>query len=209
MMASTSPRGIHNGIGLVILGALAVLLAGCATTPVVRTRTALGVSLSGAHTFAYVKHPGTDTGPYSSLTTQALERDVTQQMLARGYALAPAGVKPDLLVDFRLTRHDRVEGGFGPVGYWGYGWGGGWGWGGPYGPGWGWGWGCCGPAFNDVHTVTRAALTITIINAPQRLAVWSGTTASEVTPEVRNQPDEALSLAVSRIFSHYPMPASR
>ncbi len=210
MIASKSTRGTHKKIGLVVLGAMAALLAGCATGPVVRTRTALGANLVGAHTFAYVKRPGTDTGPYSSLTTQRLERDVTQQMQARGYSLAPAGERPDLLVDFRITRHDHLEGGgIAPMyaaGYWGpYGWG--WGW--PYGAGWGWGGGCCWGGYNDVRTVTTAALTITVINAPDRMAIWSGTTAAEVTSRVMDHPDVALDRAVTEIFAHYPVPRAQ
>lgn len=207
MMAVKSPRGMQSIFGLAVLGAFAAVLAGCAAGPVVRTRTAVGANLVGAHTFAYVKRPGTDTGPYSSLTTQRLEQDVTQEMKARGYSLAPAGEKPDLLVDFRITTRDRVEGGgFAPMyaaGYWG--WGPGWGW--PYGPGWGWGWGCCGAGYNDVRSVTTAALTITVINGSDRMAIWSGTTASEVTQHVMNHPDQALDRAVTQIFAHYPVPA--
>ncbi len=208
MMAAKSPRGTHKKIGLVVLSAVAALLTGCATGPVVRTRTAIGANLVGAHTFAYVRRPGTDSGPYSSLTTQRLERDVTQQMEARGYSLAPAGETPDLLVDFRIATHDHVEGGgFAPMYAAGY-WGPGWGW--PYGPGWGWGWGCCwGGYYNDVRTVTTAALTITVINAPDRMAIWSGTTASEVTSRMMDHPDEALDRDVSRIFAHYPVPVAR
>lgn len=206
MMATKSTHRTHKKVGLVALGAIAALLAGCATAPVVRTRIALGASLAGAHTFAYVKRPGTDTGPYSSLTTQRLKRDVTQQMRARGYSLAQAGEKPDLLLDFRITTRDRVEGGgFGPMyatGYWG--WGPGWGW--AYGPGWGWG--CCWGDYNDVRTVRRAALTITVINAADRMAVWSGTTASDVTEHMQDHPDQALDQAVTRIFAHYPAPAA-
>ena len=204
MMASKSPSGTHKKIGLVVVGAIAALLTGCATGPVVRTRTAVGANLVGAHTFAYVKRPGTDTGRYSSLTTQRLEQDVTRQMEARGYSLAPAGAMPDLLVDFRITTHDRVEGGgfppMYPAGYWGYGWG----WGGGFGPGWGWGWG----GYNDVRTITRAALTITVINGPDRLAIWSGTTASDVDLRVMDHPDQALDRAVTQIFAHYPVPAA-
>ena len=210
MMAWKSPRGTHKKIGLVVLGAIAALLTGCATGPVVRTQTAVGANLTGAHTFAYVRRPGTDTGPYTSLTTQRLERDASRQMQARGYSLASPGETPDLLVDFRITTHDRVEGGgFAPMYAGGY-WGPGWGW--PYGPGWGWGWGwgCCGgDYYNDVRTVTTAALTITVINASNRMAVWSGTTASEVTQHAMNHPGQSLDRAVAQIFAHYPVPPMR
>ena len=205
MMASKS-FGTYKKIRLVALCAGAALLAGCATGPVVRTQTAVGANLVGAHTFGYVHKLGTDTGPYHSLTTQRLEQDVTQQMETRGYALVRKGQKPDLLVDFRITTHGEVVGGYGPMfgaGYWGWGsgWGPGWGWGWPYGPGWGWG----GGYYSDIRTVPRAALTVTVINAQNRMAVWSGTTASRVTWDMWKYPSRSLDKAVTRIFEHYPV----
>lgn len=208
MIASKS-SGMLKKFGFFGLYAAAALLAGCATGPVVRTQTAVGANLVGAHTFAYLHRLGTDSGPYRSLTSQWLERDVTQQMQARGYTLVKKGQKPDLLVDFHISTHNRIEGDFAPMfsaGYWGGPWGWGWGpgWGGPYGPGWGW-----GGYYNDVRTVTRADLTVTVIDAQDRMALWSGTTASELTSGMMSHPNQALDRAVRQIFAHYPVhPAS-
>lgn len=207
-MMDSKSCGTYKKVGIVAACAAAALLAGCATGPVVRTQTAEGANLVSAHTFAYVKRLGTDHGHYHSLTSQRLERDVTRQMEARGYTLAKEGQKPDLLVDFHITTHNRVEGGFAPMfsagywGPWGWGWGPGWGW--PYGPGWGW-----GGYYNDVQTITSAALTVTVINARTRMAVWSGTTASDLSSRVMDHPDWALDKAVKHIFAHYPVPAAR
>ncbi|MFI4885218.1 MAG: DUF4136 domain-containing protein, partial [Steroidobacterales bacterium] len=99
-----------NPVKVFALGAMLVLLAACATGPVVRTRVAQQVDLASFHTYAFVAKPGTDTGPYKSLTTQQLEREVGQELQSRGYQLAAAGEKPDLLVNFTEGAHDRVEG---------------------------------------------------------------------------------------------------
>ena len=189
---------------LATFGALA--LSACATGPVVRTRVALGASLAGAKTYAFVPNPPTNHGPYKSLTTQRLERDVAQQMQARGYTPAGTGEAADLLVTFRVTTHDRVEGEAGPAfaGYWGwgpYGWGGWGGW--PYGGGWGLG----GGYYSDVRTVTSAALTISIINRQTRSVIWSGTAVSDVTSHMLDHPGETIDEGVSQIFAHYPVPA--
>ena len=206
-MMDSKTCGTYKKIRLVALCAGAALLAGCATVPVVRTQTVVGANLVGAHTFGYVRRLGTDTGPYHSITSQRLEQDVTQQMEARGYGLVSKGQKPDLLVDFRITSHGEVEGGYGPMfgydywGGWGPGWG--WGWGGPYGPGWGWGWG--GGYYNDIRTIPRATLTVTVINARNRMAVWSGSTAVRVTRHMWKYPSRAVNMAVARIFKHYPV----
>ena len=198
---------VFRTCGTLIAGAAMLLLAACATTPVIHTRTALGANFAGAHTFAFVRHPGTDHGPYKSLTTQRLERDVAQQMQARGYTQVAADAQPDLLVNFRITTRDRVEGDMGPAfmgGYWGgwgpYGWGGWGGWGGwPYG----WGW---GGYYNDVRTVTTAALTVSVINRADRAVIWSGTASSDVSQHMRYHPGKSIDVAVNQIFAHYPVP---
>ncbi|MGH8327231.1 MAG: DUF4136 domain-containing protein, partial [Steroidobacteraceae bacterium] len=99
-----------NSVKVLALGGVLALLAACATGPVVRTRVAEQVDLASFHTYAFVAKPGTDSGPYKSLTTQQLERDVGQQLQSRGYVPAAAGEKPDLLVNFTQGTHDRVEG---------------------------------------------------------------------------------------------------
>jgi hypothetical protein len=183
-----------------------LLLAACATTPVIHTRMAIGANLSQAHTYAFVRHPGTDHGPYKSLTTQHLERAVMQQMQARGYTLIAADAQPDLLVNFRIRTRDRVVGGLGPAflgSYWG-------GWG-PYGWGdddWGggpWGWG--GGYYSDLRTVTTAALTISVIDRSTRSVIWSGTASSDMSRHQRYHPGRSLDEAVQQIFRHYPIPA--
>ena len=111
---------------LAVAAVAALLMAACATTPVVRTRMAPQANLANYHTYAFLAKPGTDVGPYRSLTTQQLETDVGQELQSRGYVAAAAGEQPDLLVNFIVGAHDRVEGMVG-------------------GPGWGPGWGRWGP----------------------------------------------------------------
>ncbi len=206
-MGAMSFGRVIKTCGVLVAGTASLLLAACATAPVIHTRTAEGANLAGAHTFAYVRRPGTDHGPYKSLTTQRLERDVTHQMQARGYTLVAADADPDLLVNFRVTTRDHVEGGMGPYGWGWSGWGWGpysWGWG-----GWGWGpygWGAWGGAYNNVRTVTSAALTISLIDRTSRSVIWSGTATSDVSQHMLYHPGRSIDEAVSQIFAHYPVP---
>src|SRR5579862_1407580 len=105
----------------IALCTVTALLAACATAPEVRTRVAEQVDLASFHTYAFVPRPGTDRGPYKSLTTQQLEKDVGQELQSRGYVQAAAGQPPDLLVNFSQQARDRIQGTVGP-GY-GMGWG--------------------------------------------------------------------------------------
>jgi hypothetical protein len=200
-----------NRVRVVALCAVTALLAACATGPEVRTRMAEQVNLAGYHTYAFVPKPGTDTGAYKSLTTQQLEKDVGGELQSRGYVPAAAGQAPDLLVDFRVATHDRVEGGtFGPA--YGAGWGWGWGWGpygwGPWGP-WGpWGWGG-GGYYNDVRTVTTASLTVDLIQRTDQSVVWSGTAFSDLTRRMLDHPAQSIDQAVHQIFAHFPVAPRR
>jgi len=193
-----------NWVRVLAVGATLALLSACATGPVVRTRVAEQVNLASFHTYAFVAKPGTDTGPYKSLTTQQLEREVGQQLQSRGYAPAASGEQPDLLVNFTEGAHDRVEGTMGGPAF-GAGWGAGWGWSpyrwGPWGP---WGWG--GGYYNDVQTVTTVSLSIDLIDRSDNSVVWSGTAMSDLSRRMLDHPAESIDEATRQIFVHFPIP---
>jgi len=182
---------------LAVAGATA-LLAACATTPIVRTRMAPQVDLASFHTYAFLPKPGTDTGPYRSLTTQQLEKDVGEELQSRGYVPAAAGETPDLLVNFIVGAHDRVEGMVG-----GPGWGPGWGRWGPWGP-WGWGPGW-GPGYGDIETITTVSLSIDLIDHADNSVVWSGTAYSDHTRQMLDHPAQAIDVATHQIFLQFPI----
>jgi hypothetical protein len=192
-----------NRVQVLALGATLALLTACTTAPIVRTRMAEQVDLASFHTYAFVAKPGTDTGSYKSLTTQQLEKDVGQELQSRGYTLAAAGESPDLLVNFTVGAHDRVEGTVG-----GPAWGGGAGFGwapyrwGPWGP-WGWGPGY----YSDVQTVTTVSLSIDLINRADNSVVWSGTAFSDLTRRMLDHPAESIDESTRLIFAHYPLPS--
>jgi hypothetical protein len=185
---------------VIALCAITALLAACATAPEVRTRLAEQVDLTSFHTYGFVPKPGTDTGPYKSLTTQQLERDVGQELQSRGYALAAPGQPPDLLVDFTVRAHHRVEGVVGgPAFGMGWGWAPYWGPWGPWGP---WGW---GGYYSDVRTVTTASLTIDLIDRSDKSVVWSGTAFSDLTGRMLDHPARSIDEAVHQIFRYFPV----
>lgn len=191
-----------NRVKVLAVGAVTVLLAACATTPVVRTRQAPQVNLASFHTYAFLAKPGTDTGPYKSLTTQQLEKDVGQELQSRGYVAAAAGETPDLMVNFTVNAHDRVEGMMGGGPGWGMGWGrwGGWGPWGPWGGPWGW-----GPGYGDIETITTVSLSIDLINRADNSVVWTGTASSDLTHKMLDHPAQSIDLATQQIFLRFPI----
>jgi hypothetical protein len=186
-----------NRLKVLVLAATMVLLAACATTPLVRTRMAPQVNLASFHTYAFLAKPGTDVGPYKSLTTQQLETDVGQELQARGYVPAAPGEAPDLLVNFIVGAHDRVEG---MIGGPGPGWGPGWGRWGPWGP-----WGGWGGGYGDIETVTTVSLSIDLINHADNSVVWSGTAYSDRTRHMLDHPAESIDIATHQIFLQFPI----
>lgn len=188
-----------NWVKVLAVAAATALLAACATTPVVRTRMAPQVDLASFHTYAFLPKPGTDVGPYKSLTTQQLEKDVGQELQSRGYVPAAAGETPDLLVNFIVGAHDRVEGMVG-----GAGWGPGWGRWGPWGP-WGGGGPGWGPGYGDIETITTVSLSIDLVNHADNSVVWSGTAYSDHTREMLDHPAAAIDVATHQIFLQFPI----
>lgn len=194
-----------NRVKVLALGAALALFAACATAPVVRTRVAEQVDLASFHSYAFMPKPGTDTGPYKSLTTQQLEKDVGQELQSRGYVPAAAGEKSDLLVNFTVGAHDRVEGMVG-----GPAWGGGAGFGwapyrwGPWGP-----WGSGPGYYSDVQTVTTVSLSIDLINRVDNSVVWSGTAYSDLSHRMLDHPAQSIDESTQLIFAHYPIAPKR
>jgi len=182
-----------------------LLLAGCAIGPEVRTQSAPGLDLARYATYGYVAHPGTNPGDYQSLTTQALESAVDEQMQIRGFRKS---AHPDLLIDFRTTVQNKVVGSWGPSYGWGWGWGGGWGWGwGP--PMWGGGWWGPGPwggygGWGDIQSYSEGTLTISLIDARTHDAIWNGSAVADITRDTLEHPRLSIDRSVSSIFAKFP-----
>lgn len=206
-MSIHKPFAVRNAL---TAAALLALLAACATTPEIRTQSAPDLDLGRYTTYNYVQHPGTDRGNYRSITTRDLESAVDSQMAARGFTKSD---HPQLLIDFHTTMRDRVRGGIGPGPYWGgLGWGYGWGYAG-WGYGWGWGpgwWGGPGPwglgGWNDLEAYTEGTLTIDVIEANTKDAIWTGSAVSRVERAALEHPKASIDETVARLFAKFPKP---
>ncbi|MGH8218998.1 MAG: DUF4136 domain-containing protein [Steroidobacteraceae bacterium] len=186
----------------VIAAAMLAVLAACATVPQIRTQSAPELDLGRYTTYSFVEHPGTDRGNYRSITTRYLEAAVDHEMAARGFTQS---AHPQLLIDFHTMMRDRLRGQMGP--YWGGGWGYGWGWGWGWGPGW-WGgppggpWGLGG--WNDIEAYTEGTLTIDVIDAMDKDAIWSGSAVSRVQQAALQHPKASIDETVASIFAQFP-----
>jgi Domain of unknown function (DUF4136) len=160
-----------------------LLLAACATGTAVRSQIAQNANLAAYRTYAFVARPGTDKEGYKTLTTQDIERAVSREMQARGYALAPDG-QADLLINFNVKEQDIVEGDLEPGDD---------------------DWYNSGDYYKSITIVTERSLMIDLVDRARNEVVWSGTAVGELTKKMLDNPGPAIDQSVADIFARYPI----
>lgn len=187
-------RFSHQGLMATALAAMAVL-AGCTSTPSVRSDYDKSADFARFRTFGFLDQ----STEAKSLAMQALEAAATREMQARGYTLA---AEPDLLVNFTGKLEDRTDVQsvpgpmYGPA--WGYG---GW-YGAPYG-----GWNYSQQVTTRHYQVGQ--LVMDIVDREKRLVVFQAGIEKTVTKEMLNNREQALNEAVARMFATYPFVAGQ
>ncbi|HWL69949.1 MAG TPA: DUF4136 domain-containing protein [Geminicoccus sp.] len=184
----------------VVRAALLVLvLAGCATSPTIRSDYDTSADFAAYHSFGFAEKLGTDSTGYASLLTQRLKEAVSREMAARGYEYT--GEKPDLLVNFQARLEDKVRvypapaaWGPWPRGYYGYR-------GGFYDPWFGYAGG------SEVVNYTEGTLNIDLIDRERRQMVWEGVAVGEVDADEGVPSQAKIDAAVKDIFAKYPFRA--
>jgi hypothetical protein len=178
----------------VLVAALAVMVAGCATTRAPETRVDYDRSadFSVYRTFGFPKETGTDRGGYSTLVTSYFKDSVRTAMEARGYKYTEE--RPDLLVNFFMNTTERTEihstrtnNGFGYYGY-------------RYGLYTAW------PLYEEDRTVTYKVGTINvdIVDAEKKQLVWEGVAEGRITKEAMDNPRVAINGVVTELMRQYP-----
>ena len=176
-----------------LLGAAALLAAGCTTRPVIRAHSAPGADVAAYRTFGFFDKLATDDSNYSSLLSQYLKAATTREMEARGYRYQ--ATDPDLVLNFHLGEKDKIEGRAGPN--FGLSFGRGWGW----RSGYAWG---MGINDTDLRTTTEGTLTIDIVDRSKNELVWAGSAVAEVTRKTLDDPRAAIDRTVPLIFAKFP-----
>jgi hypothetical protein len=177
--------------------AMAMLIAGCATTTTPKARIDYDrkADFSVYRTFGFPKETGTDRGGYSTLVTSYFKDSVTTAMEARGYKYSAE--HPDLLVNFYMNTQDRTETrsdanigvGF-DYGYYGYRRG-------LYSP-----W----PLYDYDRTETYKVGTINvdIVDAAKKQLVWEGVSEGRISEEAMSNPKVTVNAVVTDLMRQYP-----
>ncbi|HQR25026.1 MAG TPA: DUF4136 domain-containing protein [Steroidobacteraceae bacterium] len=172
------------------------MLAGCTSTPSVRSDYDKAADFGKYRTFGFVDQ----TDQAKSLVMQELEAAATREMEARGYRLAE---QPDLIVNFTGKLEDRTDVQSVPGPYYGPTWGyGGW-YGAPYGA-----WGYGGSQVTTRHYKV-GELVMDIVDREKRMVVFQAGLERTVTKEMQQHRSQALTQAVKLLFGTYPFVAGQ
>jgi hypothetical protein len=160
--------------------AAAVLLAGCAGGPQVRTDQAPAADLRAYQTFAFFEQPATERGGYQSIVTQRATLATRQQLEALGYRYQPSN--PDLGVNFHVNVAEKVDLRSMP---------------GSMHTGRYRSWN------NSVETdrYREGTLRIDLVDMHKKVLVWQGVAEGRLEPRASSQASAAVDAAVAEIFA--------
>lgn len=186
------------------LVAVALALAGCASTPVVFTDFDRAAQFGNYHTYSWSEE---NAGQAAPLMQQRIVEAIDAQLHAKGWNRTAAG-SGDVIVSAKVAhRQEYRMDSYYPAWGW-YGWGG-WGgccwggWGG-WGPGWGPGWGYAGGWDTSyIRAYTVGTLSVDMFDARTKRAIWNGTAESTVHSDPAKQAAD-IDFAVQKMFAAFP-----
>jgi len=176
---------------LSLIAIAAVVVAGCETGAQVRSVSEPGANLASYRTYSFAAQPGTNRGGNVTPLTTFFETSITREMNARGYQQVESG--GDLMINFnaRVTEKADIQSTPGAGPYYGYGY---YGYrGGLY----------AGPEVQTVRYKVGTA-NIDVVDAKRKVVVWEGIAEQELTSDVMQNPEAAVSAAVTKMFTQFP-----
>jgi hypothetical protein len=186
-------RLITGGIAATLLA-----LAGCASTPDVRSDFDRSVDFSQYKTFAFANPLGTDRSGYQTLVSQHLKAAARRELEARGMRLDESA--PQVLVNFNAALSEKLRVSPMPAPTMGLGFGRGY---------YGYRMGMYGtfPLYEErVSQYTEGTLNIDIVDARRKQLVWEGVVKGTVTQKTMDNLQPAIDAAVTAAFARYPVP---
>lgn len=179
---------------IVCTAAAALIVAGCATGPKVRSDAAANINFSGYKTFAFMPEPATDKAGYATLVTQHFKDAISAEMTALGYQYSDSNA--DLLVNFNSNVETRTDVRSIPsasvnYGYYHY----------------RRGFYAAFPLYtNDVDTIRYkyGTVNIDVVDATKKQLIWEGISEGTLKKSDLDKPKQAIAEVVGLIFQQYP-----
>jgi hypothetical protein len=193
--------GMSNFGRTFALAAVALVAAGCASGPDLRTDYDKSADFGQYETYNFYEDAGPGGSRYKTLFSQYVENAIDREMQARGYTKSE---DPDLLINFNAILEDKTKvttspsapvGPYG-VGYYGYR-------GGFYDPWYGYGYG----TETHVSQYTEGTFNIDIVDARRKKLIWETVGVGRVSEDVLENLEERVNNAVPQYFEHYPFRA--
>ena len=186
----------RNLRALILAGTAALVLAACATTsgPKVRIDADPTANMASYGTYSFFEPFGTDRSGAATPLGNSVKQSIRNEMDRRGFRYLESG--GDLLVNAAVKSSEKTDVSTTsvPDPYFGYRYG-------RYGRYDPW------VGYNQetvVRQYTEGTLTVDLVDRARKQLVWSGAAFGRVTDKVRNNPQAAVTSAVSEIFARYP-----
>jgi hypothetical protein len=158
-------------LALSIAAGLAVA-SGCSEISV-NSRLAPDANLSQYRTFAFVP-PASGQEQPMTITSQAIEGALTQDLSDKGITPAQPGTQPDFLIGYHVMERQKLD-----VNYWGY------------------------FAYPDVYSYTEGTIMIDFVDPKTHRVFWHGTASGAVQNPGSPDPQRVAD-AVGKVVNKYP-----
>jgi len=186
---------------VVSLVAAALLIAGCASKPDIKTDYDRSVNFSQFRTYAFFNPMGIENPNYSSIYGSIFREAISREMESRGYTKSD---NPDLLINVsgRLQDKTRVTTTPDPYmsgGYYGYRRG-------AYGAWGGYGYG----TQTHVSQYTEGTVNVDMVDRAQKRMVWEGVAVGRVNEKRTNEETRAnIHAGIKEMFAGFPFRAGQ
>lgn len=181
---------------------VALVLAGCATTPTIRTDSAPDTDLGKFRTFSFLSPLSTDRAGFHSLVSQQLMFSTRRELEVRGLEFVADPAQADLLVNFhahvaeQLRVRSTPDPWVGPT-YWNHRRG-------RYDP-WRGRTSWPNPSRVEVDQISEGRLSVDLIDRRQNMLVWEAVASKRLTQRTMNDLGPAMDEAIHALFREFPV----
>ncbi len=183
----------NTPFSIFIAGILALVFAGCASTPNTYSNAAPDVDFSQYSSFGFFDSLSTNRGDYESMETNFLKVAVAQQLDRRGFSYTDDS--PDLLVNFYIHTKEKITSRNIPTAgaYYGFR--------DPYYDTWG----GYGGYETRIEQHTEGTLHIDVVDASTDKLVWEGAIVGRVTDRAIRNLEQSIDEAVAAAMANFPI----
>lgn len=196
-------KSINATIRMALLGLFsALILAGCATTPTVRTGSAPNADFSRFRTFSFVTPLSTDRAGFHTLVSQQIVASTRRELEVRGLEFVANPEQADMLVNVHAQVDERLRVRSTPDpwagrSYWNHRHG-------RYQP---WAGHTRWPAPNrvDVDQFNEGRLNVDLVDRSTNTLVWEGVASKRLSQRTMNDLGPAIDAAIHDVFAQFPV----